>query len=304
MFEAVSATVAMPSCVERFLYSNVHSVGAWVSMTDVVESSTSPDSRGAIGTGDLQGERSPEAAASAAEMIQSLRGALAARDSFIALVGHELRNSIAPMVLLAEQFAVLAEDPQATPALGTRVAMLTRNLNKLVATVNRVAEAADLRRGKLRLEPTEVDFVEVVEEVCLETRREVAAAGAAIAIESSGPVTGLWDRGRLKQIVANLVSNAIRHGGPGAIEIAVRARDDSAELVVRDHGAGLAPAAIPTLFDAFESDRRVRASGFGIGLWFVKTLCTAMLGSVTAANHASGGAIFCVVLPRGSITHG
>ena len=235
----------------------------------------------------------------AQHQIHELTGALAARDSFIALVGHELRNSVAPMLLLAEQFAALVHDPHAPPVVTSRAAMLTRYLNKLVTTVERIAEVGDLRRGSLRLDPIRMDLVEAVDEVCREARREAEAAGARLVVESAGPVTGSWDRGRVKQIVANLISNAIRYGGGGRVELAVRDRGGDAEIVIRDHGPGIEPAALAHLFDGFEHDRARRAGGFGIGLWVVKTLCAAMGGSVTADNGSSGGARFCVVLPHG-----
>jgi signal transduction histidine kinase len=270
-------------------------------MNDVAESSTSPAASVAVHPGELvsTAEGESPSTADARRQIQELTIALAARDSFIALVGHELRNSVAPMVLLAEQFATLAEDPRASPVVVSRMAILTRNLHKFVATIDRVAEVADLRRGKLRLDPVSVDLVQVVRDACRELQREAAAGGADLMIDAADPVTGHWDRTRLKQIAANLVSNAIRYGGSGRVEISVRGRASDAELVIRDHGPGLEPSAIPRLFEPFDHDRGARPGGFGIGLWLVKTLCTAMRGSVTADNATTGGARFCVVLPRG-----
>ena len=241
----------------------------------------------------------PGAASDARQQIHDLTAALAARDGFLSVVGHELRNAVAPMLLLAEQFATLADDPAAPPLVASRVAILIRNLNKFVATVDRVAEIADLRRGKLRLEPSEVDLVEVVEQVCREARREATAGGAELVLDGSGPVTGRWDRQRLKQIVAALVSNAIRYRGGGRIELRVRDLGLDGELVVRDHGPGMDLAALPGLFERFDHDRSMRGGGFGVGLWLVKTLCTAMRGTVTATNNSDGGASFCVALPRG-----
>jgi len=233
------------------------------------------------------------------QRIDELTAALAARDSFIGLVGHELRNAVAPMLLLAEQFSILAGEPNVSPVFTSRVAMLMRNLDKFVATVDRVAEIADLRRGHLQLDPAAVDLVEVAQEVCRDARREAAAGGSELVVDAAGPVIGRWDRARLRQIVVTLVSNAIRYGGGGQIELAVRDRGGDAEIVVRDHGPGLEPATLPHLFERLDHERNRRGGGFGIGLWIVKTLCTAMRGSVTAENDTRGGASFCVVLPRG-----
>jgi signal transduction histidine kinase len=259
-------------------------------MTDVAENPTDPSDPGPAAVHE---------ASDAAHRIAELTAELAARDSFISLVGHELRNSVAPMLLLAEQFAAVAQEPGAPALVTSRAAMLTRNLQKFVTTVDRVAEVANLRRGRLQLSVSEVDLAEVVGEVCREARREAAAGGIELELTADGPVIGQWDRARLKQIVASLVSNAIRYGGAGRVELRVGARSAAAELVVRDHGPGIDPAALPRLFEGFDHAQTRRAGGFGIGLWVVKTLCTAMQGSVTAENASEGGACFCVVLPRG-----
>lgn len=240
----------------------------------------------------------PMSAAEARHRIQELTTALAARDSFMALVGHELRNTLAPMVLLAESFGMLAEGSQPPAKLLSRLSMLTGNLNKLISTVGRIIEVADLRRGKLQLEPTMVDLVGLVEEVCREARREAATSGAELAVVTPGPVVGRWDRARVKQIVANLVTNAIHYSGGGRIEVSVRDRGDDVELAIEDHGPGICPDLIPQLFDFAEHGGR-RSNGLGTGLWVVKALCTAMQGSVSAENCSGGGARFCVALPRG-----
>ena len=232
--------------------------------------------------------------------VQELTAALAARDSLIAVMGHELRNSVAPMLLLAEQFEALAGEPGVQPVVARRAATLTRNLHRFITTLERVAQVTDLRRGKVQLEPSQVDLVAVVDEVCRDARREAAAAGAELVVDAGKPVTGQWDRDRLKQIVANLVSNAIRYGGGSRIELGIRGRDGDVELVIRDHGPGLDPAVLPRLFDPFDHARARRGGGLGVGLWVVKTLCAAMRGTVTATNASNGGACFCIVLPRGA----
>jgi len=77
-------------------------------------------------------------------------------------------------------------------------------------------------------------------------------------------VIGLWDRARVKQIVSNLVINAVRYGGGSRIEIAVRDNAGHAQLVVRDHGPGIDAAQMPHLFGFFENSPRRRPGGLGL----------------------------------------
>lgn len=246
-----------------------------------------------------QGRTCDVPAAEATRQIDDLTSALAARDRFIALVGHELRNALAPMVLLTDQFGTLAEGSQPPGKLLSRVAMLTGNLQKLMSTIGRIVDVADLRRGRLLLDPATIDLVTIVQEVCRDAAREAAVGGAELVIESSGPVIGHWDSARVKQIVSNLVGNAIRYGAGGRIELSVRGTASDGELVIRDHGPGLEPEALPGIFDCFNQTNARRPGGLGVGLWVVKTLCTAMGGTVKAENCPDGGARFSVALPRG-----
>ena len=239
----------------------------------------------------------PPALPDARDQIAELSRALEARDNFIAFVGHELRNSLAPLCLLAEQFGALADDPDALPAIASRARMLTRGLRRLIETAHCVAEIGDLQRGTLRLQPTRVDLIEIAGEVCRELGAEAAARGAVLVVEAGAPVIGSWDRARLVRLVTSLVSNAIRHAG-GRIELRAIDRGDDAELVVRDHGRGIEPAKLARLFEPFDPGRHRTPAGFGIGLWLVRTLTSAMRGSVAANNCADGGAQFRVIIPR------
>jgi signal transduction histidine kinase len=230
--------------------------------------------------------------------VQQLADALAARDNFIAAVSHELRNNVAPLILLAEQFEVLgvAMTPE---QIATKTALLTRNLRKFVATVDRVTEVAQLRDGKLELELARCDLASIVRDVVAQLQRQAAAGGVELAVAVPPHVLGTWDRVRLAQIATNLVTNAIRYGVGGEIEISITERGDDVELAVRDHGPGISPAELGGIFDRFDHRRSRTAGGFGVGLYIVKTLASAMGGRVNVINAAGGGARFSVVLPRG-----
>ncbi|HEX4453886.1 MAG TPA: HAMP domain-containing sensor histidine kinase [Kofleriaceae bacterium] len=245
--------------------------------------------------------RSPalESADSAGEdQVQDLADALAARDNFIAAVSHELRNNVAPLILLAEQFEVLGASMR-PEQIATKTALLTRNLRKFVATVDRVTEVAQLRDGKLELELTHCDFASIVRDVVAQLVRQAAAGGVELVANVPTQVVGTWDRVRLAQITTSFVTNAIRYGVGGEVEIALVQRGDEVELSVRDHGPGISVAELPGIFDRFDHRRSRTTGGFGVGLFIAKTLAAAMGGHVRAANAAGGGARFSVVLPRG-----
>lgn len=233
----------------------------------------------------------------ARDQIAELNAALAARDSFVAFVGHDLRSAMAPLHVLADQLAALAENAHALPAIASRATALAGSMRRLITTVHWVSELGDLQRGTLRLQPTPADLAEIVRAACDELAGEAAARGAELVVEPGAVVTGSWDCARLHRLVTSLVSSSIRRAG-GRIELRVIDRGDTAELVVRDHGPGLDPASLPQLFDPSHPGRRRTSGGFGIDLWIVKALTSAMRGSVMATNCPDGGAQFSVVVPH------
>lgn len=222
---------------------------------------------------------------------------LAARDEFIGDLGHELRNTIAPLVLLADHFEQLA--PSAEPQLANRVGMLSRNLRKLTSTIDRLTEVAALREGRLELDYESVDLRDVVDDVARELAPDAARAGADLRVSYATPVQGWWDRGRLKQILHNLVGNAIRYGDGAPIEVRVGITGRDAELIISDAGPGIPLALREHVFDRFDHRSCPKGNGFGVGLFVAKALVLKMSGAIHLADSETGGARFCIRLPRG-----
>lgn len=218
-----------------------------------------------------------------------------ARDEFIGALGHELRNSIAPLVLLTDHFEQLRVSD---PVLEPRVAMLSRNLKKLTATIDRLTEVSQLRTGKLELDYEHVDLRDVIDDVARELSDDAARAGAEIRVRYSRPVQGWWDRQRLKQLLGNLVTNAIRYADGSEIEIGATSTPDGALLSVTDQGPGIPPDMRDHVFDRFDHRGLPRGNGFGVGLFVVKALSQAMGGSARL-EQTPKGARFCITLPRG-----
>lgn len=226
--------------------------------------------------------------------IEELQEALAARDELISVMGHELRNAMSPLVLLAAAFESM---PAADDMMQRKFAMLSRNLKTFTGTLDRIGEVSQLRAGRLELALETVDARDVVVDVCRDLAAQAQAAGCELRTEMTS-VVGRWDKERLAQIVHHLVSNAIRYAPFAPIEISVGEAGGGLEIVVQDGGAGIPPSEREQLFDRFDRRGTRRSGGLGVGLWVVKALSQAMGGSVRLADSARG-ARFCVALPRG-----
>lgn len=240
--------------------------------------------------------------------IAELEAAVAEREELIGLVGHELRNPLSPVFLQA--YHLMAEVKKVTSGvvstawLVPRLELFLRGLDRLLDRLNRLMDVAALQSAcGIALAEEDVDLSRVAEDVVAAMTREAEAAGSSIGLATSGPVAGRWDRVRLEQIIGNLLSNAIRFAGGSRIEVVVQARSaETAILVVRDHGPGIAVDIQPRIFDRFErADTRQKKGGLGLGLWIVQRLSERMGGRAAVDSLPGRGSTFTVTLPRGSL---
>ena len=144
-----------------------------------------------------------------------------------------------------------------------------------------------------------VDLRELVEHAAHDAR--AIAPERQIGADASGPVLVLADADQLRQVLANLVRNALTHTPDGtAIELSARAIASDGVIEVRDHGPGLPPGSADRVFDRFwrtEGGRRRGRGGAGLGLAIVKAIVNAHHGRVEVSNAVDGGAVFRVTLP-------
>lgn len=255
-------------------------------------------------------EVDPDGVAAAAERIevlerrvQELEAEVRARDEFLSVVGHELRNPVAPVLLDVHRLIAMARKAgdggvPAEQLLG-RLDAFEQRLRRFVGTLNRILDVSRISGGKIDLVLEPVDFAEVVREVIAGVARELAAARSELRLIADEPVSGRWDRLRLEQICSNLVANAIRYGAGQPIEVSLRAEGDHAVLRVRDHGVGISEADQRRIFERFERGAEAsKVGGFGVGLWIVSKLSSALGGSVQVDSAIGQGATFTVTLPR------
>ncbi len=237
------------------------------------------------------------------EMLGQIERALGdRRDSedrlrrFLADASHELRTPLAAIRGYAELFRIGAADERATleramsriEAEAARMGVLVEDLLLLA----QLDQAPEPRR-------VPVDLLEMVGQAAQDT--QVLAPDREVTVRADEPATVLGDPDQLRQLLTNLIGNAITHTPAGtAIELALDQDGGQARLSVRDHGPGLPAEVGDQLFERFwrtEGGRRRGPGGAGLGLAIVRAIAGAHHGTVRAENASGGGARFVVTMP-------
>jgi signal transduction histidine kinase len=220
-----------------------------------------------------------------------------AKDEFLAMLGHELRNPLAPIRTALELMKL--RDPD---ALVRERTVIDRQVAQLVALVDDLLDVARIVGGRIELHRCPVSLLDIVTKGVETASPLVEARQHELRIDIDPQLVIDVDPMRLAQVVSNLVTNAAKYTPPhGAIEITGQRRGQDAILRVRDTGIGIAEDMLPRIFDSFVQAPQAidRASGgLGLGLTIVKNFVELHGGKVTAMSHGSGtGSVFEVQLP-------
>lgn len=248
-------------------------------------------------------ERTAELERSAAkqtDLADRLQDADRRKDEFLALLGHELRNPLAPIINATSIMRLKAgTDPDLTwcrEVIERQAAHLTRLVDDLL-------DVSRITRGTITLRPEPVSLHTIVANAVESCRPLIDKRRHVLAVTSSDrPLPVRADPARLTQIVVNLLNNAAKYQDEsGRIELSAHAEGATAVLTVRDHGIGIASESLPFIFDLFSQAGHAKHSaeeGLGIGLSLVKKLTELHGGSIEAKSEGPGrGSEFVVRLP-------
>jgi PAS domain S-box-containing protein len=219
------------------------------------------------------------------------------RDEFLTIASHELKTPLTSLNLQLQALMRGASKAGDT-ALGARLGKAQRQIQKLARLMDDLLDVSRLTTGRLVPQLDAVDLVQVVREVLERFQEEPAREGTRLTLQGEPEVVGHWDRGRLEQVVTNLVANAMKYGAGAPVEISVRSSGAMALLEVKDEGIGIAPADAERIFGKFERAVSVRKyGGFGLGLYIVRQWVEALGGAVDVESSPGHGSTFRVVLP-------
>ena len=236
----------------------------------------------------------------ARDQMHRLRGeaeaANRAKDEFLAMLGHELRNPLAPISTTLQVMRLRGMAGREIDVLERQVGHLTRLVDDLLDVSRTIGGKIELHRRDLELADLVAEALEVSSPL-LEQRGQL--------VEVDVPRQGLGvhaDRERMVQAVANLITNAAKYSDPGSrITIRGARAGDKVRLSIRDRGAGIAPEMLARVFDPFVQQAQTidRArGGLGLGLSIVRSLVELHGGTVSATSEGAGrGSVFTIELP-------
>ena len=232
------------------------------------------------------------------DLVAGLERQEAWRRDMVADVAHDLRT---PLSVLRGEIEAMQDGVERTDAgslarLHAEVMMMARLVDDLRALS--LAES-----GALSLEPQATRLRQFLKEVADSFALSAQEAGAEIEVAVAHPhLVAEFDRQRIRQLLGNLLDNALRHGGASPVELGAEASGSGVRLWVSDRGPGLSDEAIQRVFERFyrvdqARSRLASGAGSGLGMAIAKALAEAHGGRIDVRNHDQGGAIFSVWLP-------
>jgi signal transduction histidine kinase len=233
----------------------------------------------------------------AAEVLRALDQR---KDEFLATLGHELRNPLAPLLTGLQLLRLSGDDRQTVERVR---ATMDRQVAHLIRLVDDLLEISRITRGIIDIRRGPIDLGTLLRTALDTTRGTIEAAGHELSVSiPSEPIAIEGDSVRLTQVFANLLTNAAKYTNRGGrIEVSARRVGEQAVVRVRDNGIGIQPKHLDSVFEMFmQVDRSSRHSqgGLGIGLTLARSLVAMHGGQINAHSAGPGkGSEFVVTLP-------
>jgi signal transduction histidine kinase len=222
-----------------------------------------------------------------------------AKSDFLAMMSHELRTPLNSVIGFADMLS--------DPSFGRPTVAITRELSSnilasgrhLLTLINDVLDLAKVEAGKIEVEPEPVDLQAIVGEIAKIVRPLADAKGHRLVVPTQAVPTALADPARLRQVLLNLVGNAIKFTPDGGtVTLGLRQIDGSVEVSVADDGAGMTAEEAATIFEPFErGNASARTEGAGLGLALARRLVELQGGEIRVESVPELGSTFTFTVP-------
>ena len=236
-----------------------------------------------------------------ARLYQVAQKANQSKADFLAVVSHDLRTPLNAIVGYSELLDAGIPEPLHTGAQDY-VRRIRTSARHLIYLLNELLTFARLDAGGEPLHVARFDVCDVAREVATVMEPLAEKKGLELSLElPECPLLATSDADKLRQVLINLVSNAVRYTATGRVRVVIDATDDSARIEVCDTGIGIAPGQLEQIFEPFwqaDSSQRTRGAGTGLGLSVVQRMVDMLHGSVAVKSVPGSGSTFTVTLPR------
>jgi signal transduction histidine kinase len=226
------------------------------------------------------------------------------RALFLAAMSHELRSPLNAVlgfteVLLTEVDGELSEDAKEN---AEQILASGRNLRRLVDSL---LEYSALEGGHVELRKEPIDLVQLLEDVASEQRVLADQKGLVLDLSSTyGDLTIDLDPLRIRQVLINLISNAVKFTESGSIHLRLEREGGAARISIEDTGVGIAPDKVEVIFDEYEQlgPSKTRGQGFGLGLAIARRIVLLHHGDLSVHSTLGRGSEFVITLPLGALS--
>lgn len=223
----------------------------------------------------------------------------AAEADFLSMVSHELRTPLTAIISYAELLEARVDDmPEQLRRYAHQVSAAAEHQRQLVERILSFKRVQSVGAGG---QPEALDYRDIAQFAVGLVRPQVEDKPVELVTElPADPVRGSCDPGMLRQVLANLLANAVRHTETGHVRLSLTDRDERVELTVEDTGSGIKPADLPRIYDRFWRGATAghERSGSGLGLTIVRELVHHMHGEISVDSEVGVGTRFTVRIPR------
>ena len=232
------------------------------------------------------------------DMIQRLHDSFAQVRQFSADASHELRT---PLTVMRGEIELALHSPQTPGEYRTVLESSLEEIVRMTSITDNLLLLAKAEQGTVDVHLSEVDLENLLDELYEDSEVLAEQKNISVRLREKAPITIVGDRGRLRQLLLNLVDNAIKYTPEGGtVTLAVRRQNGSALFEVQDTGIGIPPGEIDKIFDRFYRVDKARSreqGGTGLGLSIAKWIAELHRGTISVASEVNKGSTFTVTLP-------
>jgi PAS domain S-box-containing protein len=243
--------------------------------------------------------RSCSVAVDNSTLYQEAQKSIQVRNDFISIASHELRTPLTPLKMQVELLTkyvnsgMVKTNPEKINVLLTGA---SQDIDRLTKLVENLLDVSRIGAGRFELQLERVNFGEIVQSII--KRVSMTSESVLIRFKGETELWGTWDHSRLEQVVANILSNAIKYGRGNPITVILEKIGTNAILRVRDHGIGIDLGDQKKIFGRFERVASLKAfSGLGLGLYISSQIIKDHGGTIEVKSKLNEGSTFTICIP-------